>query len=66
MGQVAGLFSEGNAPAIFYDLLDEVTNADLSIANLECLLISHKTPHTRPGTLLGAPVECVRGFSAAK
>ena len=66
MGKVDGSFIEGNAPAIFHDLLDEIAGAHLSIANRECPLVSQQTPIEKGGTILSAAVACVRGFSAAK
>lgn len=67
MGSMERFFIEGDAPAIFHDLLDEIGSADVSIVNLECPLVSKKTPINKAGgEVLGAAGECIRGFSAAK
>src|ERR1017187_7927340 len=67
MGSVERSFIEGNAPAIFHDLLDEIGSAQLSIVNLECPLVSQKKPIKKAGGwVLSADVGCIRGFSAAK
>jgi len=64
---VEPLFIDGNALAIFHDLLDEIASAHLSVVNLECPLVSRKTPINKAGGwTLGAAAECVRGFVAAK
>lgn len=62
MGQVEKEFIDGNAFAIFHDLLNEINNTDLSIVNLECPLISHETPILKAGPVLGAKTECINGF----
>jgi len=64
-GRIQNAFIEGSADAIFHDLLDDVTHADLSIVNLECPLVSHKTPIAKSGPVLGADVRCIQGFAAA-
>ncbi len=67
MGRVERFFTAGNASAIFHDLLDEIASADLSVANLECPLISQKTPLIKgAGPVLDADIGCVRGFAASK
>jgi len=67
MGSVERFFIEGDALAIFHDLLDEISNADLSVVNIECPLVSKKTPINKAGgAVLGASVGCIRGFAAAK
>src|ERR1044071_2974328 len=64
-GQVQQHFSAGNASEIFDDLLPVIRSADLSIANLECPLVSRESPITKGGPVLGAPGECINGFRAA-
>jgi len=49
MGRIQNAFVEGNADAIFHDLLEEISGADLSVVNLECPLISNETPIAKPG-----------------
>lgn len=66
MGKIERSFIQGNAVEIFNDLLEEIGDANLSIVNLECPLVSNRTPVNRPGALLAVPVDCIRGISAAK
>jgi len=64
-GNVKKAFTEGNASEIFHDLQEEIASADLSIANLECPLISQDTPIAKAGPVMGAHTSCVNGFVAA-
>lgn len=67
MGSLEPLFVEGNAPAIFHDLLGHICSAQLSVVNLECPLVSQFTPINKAGgAILGAATACIRGFSAGK
>ena len=52
MGRIQDAFIQGNADDIFHDLLEEINDADLSIVNLECPLISRETPIDKPGGVL--------------
>lgn len=65
MGKIQNAFIEGKTDEIFHDLLEEISNADLSVANLECPLINKETPIIKAGTILGASSNCIRGFKAA-
>ena len=65
-GNIQEDFIEGNADGIFHDLLDDITNADLSIVNLECPLISNETPIEKPGGVLGGGIKSINGFVAAQ
>lgn len=65
-GTIQNAFIDGNANAIFHDLLDEIAKTDLSIANLECPIISRETPIVKAGLILGASNKCIKGFMAAK
>lgn len=65
MGNIQNAFIEGKAHQIFNDLLTDIANADLSIANLECPLITRETPIVKAGTILGASSKCIRGLTAA-
>lgn len=56
------LFKDGDAESIFNDLLVEFEEADLSIINLECPLITHNTPIAKDGPVLGAESECINGL----
>lgn len=56
------LFREGNAAAIFHDLLGEFTNADLAVVNLEFPLIEESSPIKKTGPVLAAPSDCVKGL----
>jgi hypothetical protein len=64
-GRVQSAFIEGRAEAIFGDLLEAVSEADLSIANLECPLVTEDTPIEKAGIALGADARCVRGLRSA-
>jgi len=66
MGSIQNAFIEGNADEIFHDLLEEINNADISVVNLECPLISHETPIANKDAVLGANIRCIQGFTAAK
>lgn len=67
MGRIENTFIEGNANEIFHDLLGEIDKADLSVVNLECPLVSKKTPIEKAGGfVLGANIKCINGFVAAQ
>lgn len=67
MGSIENAFIEGKANEIFHDLLDEINSADLSIANLECPLVSEDTPIEKAGgTILGASIKCIQGFASTE
>jgi len=66
MGQVQNAFIKDNANEIFHDLLEEISQADLSIVNLECPLVSKETPIDKAGPVLNAHIKCVEGFKASK
>ncbi|MFH1037839.1 MAG: CapA family protein [PVC group bacterium] len=65
IGRNLPLFKEGDAQALFNDLLPEFEQADLSIVNLECPLIGEERPIKKVGPVLGAPRESVNGLEAA-
>lgn len=65
-GNIQKDFIEENADAIFHDLLEEIAHADLSVVNLECPLISQETPIAKAGPVMGAPIDTINGFVAAK
>jgi poly-gamma-glutamate capsule biosynthesis protein CapA/YwtB (metallophosphatase superfamily) len=66
MGSIQSAFIEGRADAIFHDLLQEIRNADLPIANLECPLVFHENPIEKAGGfILGANVKCINGIVAS-
>jgi hypothetical protein len=58
-------FIDGDAAAIFNDLLDRFKDADMSIVNLECPLIREISPIRKNGPVLGAPSECINGIRNA-
>ena len=66
MGSMESLFARGEAGALFHDLLQVIEQADLSIVNLECPLISTPAPIKKAGPVLGASKECIAGFVAAQ
>ncbi len=67
MGRIQNAFIGGNADEIFHDLLEEIVDADLSVVNLECPLVSKEMPIEKAGgTVLGASIKCINGFLASK
>jgi poly-gamma-glutamate synthesis protein (capsule biosynthesis protein) len=64
MHRNAEYFCKGDASTLFNDLLGELEQADLVIANLECPLILGKTPIPKTGPVLGAPTESINGVAA--
>lgn len=65
-GHIKESFINGNADFIFNNLLDDITQADLSIVNLECPLIAKESPIIKAGPVLGADMQCIKGFVNAK
>jgi poly-gamma-glutamate capsule biosynthesis protein CapA/YwtB (metallophosphatase superfamily) len=61
-GKNLTLFQAGDAEGIFSDLLFEFINAELTIVNLECPLISRESPINKDGPLLGAESKCINGL----
>jgi poly-gamma-glutamate capsule biosynthesis protein CapA/YwtB (metallophosphatase superfamily) len=64
-GKIQEAFIDKNATAIFNDLFSDIAEADLSIVNLECPLVSRKTPIHKVGLVLEAGPQCIEGFKAA-
>ena len=64
-GKNLSLFKAGDAEGIFNDLLSELRNAELTIVNLECPLISRESPIHKNGPVLGAESKCVNGLKNA-
>lgn len=62
IGKNLPLFKNGDAKKIFNDLLIEFKNADLSLINLECPLISSPDPIVKSGPVLGVESNCVNGI----
>jgi hypothetical protein len=65
MGKIQKAFQAADAPAIFGDLLDEISRADVSLANLECPLITKEAPISKAGPVLGASLGSIKGIKAA-
>lgn len=59
------LFIEGNSSRLFNDLADQFDDADLSIVNLECPLISEPSPSRKSGPTLGVNQACINGVKAS-
>jgi poly-gamma-glutamate capsule biosynthesis protein CapA/YwtB (metallophosphatase superfamily) len=59
-------FSNGDAHAIFHDLVPEFEQADFSLVNLECPLIESSSPIRKSGPVLGAPSSCIHGLLASR
>jgi poly-gamma-glutamate capsule biosynthesis protein CapA/YwtB (metallophosphatase superfamily) len=66
IGRNAALFEQARADCLFNDLLPEIYNADLTIVNLECPLITHRSAIRKSGGVLGASVACVNALKAAR
>src|ERR1043166_6056177 len=58
----AEYFCKGGAHGLFSDLLDELTAADLSVANLECPLIEQPNPIPKTGPVLEGPASAIQGL----
>jgi len=58
-------FEAGDAANLFHDLLGELQQADLTIANLECPFIEKPSPITKTGPVFGVPNACIKGIKAA-
>ena len=55
----------GDMAGIFNDLLDDFEAADLTVVNLECPLIEHKSPILKSGPVLGVSIKCIRALKNA-
>lgn len=58
-------FLEGDAEAIFHDLLPDFKESDFSVINLECPLINEPAPIAKYGLVLGIESECIKTFKKA-
>ena len=58
-------FVTGDAKGLLNDLLPELQQADLCLANLECPLIETPSPVLKTGPVFGEPGACIRGIRAA-
>lgn len=58
-------FRQGDAQSLFHDLLPEMAQADLVVANLECPLIERPSPILKTGPTFGEPADCIKGIQAA-
>jgi poly-gamma-glutamate synthesis protein (capsule biosynthesis protein) len=58
-------FEQGDAQSLFNDLLPELRQADLVIANLECPLIEHPSPIPKTGPTFGESPACINGIKQA-
>lgn len=65
IGDNTPFFERGDAESLFHDLLPELRNADLVVANLECPLIGCATPIAKTGPVFGESVECINAIKAA-
>jgi poly-gamma-glutamate capsule biosynthesis protein CapA/YwtB (metallophosphatase superfamily) len=66
MGKIQDSFIRGDTNEIFHDLADEIASADLSVVNLECPLVSRRTPISKAGPVLTSSTNCIEGFKVAK
>lgn len=58
-------FESGDARSLFNDLLAELEQADLTIANLECPLIETPSPILKTGPVFGESASCVNAIKQA-
>jgi poly-gamma-glutamate capsule biosynthesis protein CapA/YwtB (metallophosphatase superfamily) len=58
-------FVTGNANGLLNDILPELQQADLCIANLECPLIEEQTPIKKTGPTFGEAGACIHGIQEA-
>ncbi len=66
IGRSMPYFHQGDAPAMFNDLMPEFEDADLTIVNLECPLIEVESPISKGGgPILGASSPCIAGLKNA-
>jgi poly-gamma-glutamate capsule biosynthesis protein CapA/YwtB (metallophosphatase superfamily) len=65
IGSNVPFFAGGNAAQLLHDLLGEIQNADLAIANLECPLVENASPIRKTGPTFAAPNVCINGIKAA-
>jgi len=66
IGKNLDFFTNGDACAIFNDLLKEFEKADLSIINLECPLIEKDGGIQKNGPVLGVESDCINALKEAK
>lgn len=57
-------FEQGDAESLFHDLLPQIEQADLCLANLECPLIKEPAPVLKTGPVFGEPAACINGIKA--
>jgi poly-gamma-glutamate synthesis protein (capsule biosynthesis protein) len=65
IGRSLSYFKEGDASGLFHDLLEELQQADLTVANLECPMIEEESPIEKTGPVFGVDSGCVKALSAA-
>jgi poly-gamma-glutamate capsule biosynthesis protein CapA/YwtB (metallophosphatase superfamily) len=65
IGRNRPLFLEGNSETLFNDLLPELNEADLAIANLECPFVAQKAPIPKTGPAFGESGDCIRAIKRA-
>jgi len=58
-------FVEGDVESLFHDVLPDIQQSDLVIANLECPLIRTPSPIAKSGPHLDVPLECINGLKLA-
>src|ERR1039458_1225044 len=58
-------FLTGDAKGLLNDVLAELQEADLCIANLECPLIEKQTSISKTGPVFGEPSLCINGLKQA-
>ena len=59
-------FEKGDARTLFNDLLPELEQADVSIANLECPLVDQRAPIAKTGPVFGEARACINAIQQAR
>lgn len=66
INRAASMFAQGNAPAIFTDLLDVLRHAHVTVINLECCLLKgDEKPILKDGPNVGTSFNCINGIKNA-
>jgi len=62
LGKNRPYFRQGDAAVLFHDLLGELEQADLTIANLEGPFIERPSPIAKTGPVFGFEPDCIEGI----
>src|ERR1035437_8969622 len=59
-------FEKGDARTLFNDLLPELEQANVSVANLECPLVDQRAPIAKTGPVFGEARACINAIQQAR